>query len=79
MTTSTLHESYVPIIDVINEIDGLLQDYSLIHGAPKAVNETLTDLNYLSDTLNYLEALFGDTEHQLHLPEPAQVITYHQT
>lgn len=73
MATSPLHHSTVPIIDIVNELNILLKDYSHIHGAPKQVNETLIDLQYLSDTLSYLETLFGDLEQKLRLPEPAQV------
>lgn len=74
MTPSLLRE--VPIIDLTNELNLLFKDYSFIHDAPKCINETLTDLKYLSDTLNYLESLLGDSEHKLHMPEPAQVVCH---
>ena len=69
------HESAVLIIDLIDELNTLLNDYSYVYGVPKLVNDTLTDVEYLSDTLNYLETLFGDENHVLHLSNPAaQVI-----
>jgi hypothetical protein len=74
MTTSALRKSTVPITDLTNELNTLLNDYSHIHGAPKQVIDTLTDVEYLNSTLSYLETLFGNENHILHLPEPAQVI-----
>lgn len=72
------HESTVPIIDLLNELNTLLKDYTHVHGAPKQVHDTLSDIEYLRETLNYLETLFGngDESHVLHLPEPGQVFLF---
>ena len=75
MTAPPAHESPLPVIDLIAELDLLLKDYSLIHYAPNSISSTLIDLKYLHSTLNHLEILFGDPSHILHIPSPAQVIT----
>jgi len=69
-TTSQTDDPVIPILDVINEIDLLLSDYKAIKGAPKEVEDALTDIKYMGDTLNHLEELFGDQKFALHLPEP---------
>ena len=74
MATSALKESTVRIADLINELNTLRNDYSHIHGAPKQLIDTLTDVEYLDSTLSYLESLFGNEINVLHLPEPVEVI-----
>jgi hypothetical protein len=71
MATSPLGEREVPITDLQNELNILLKDYEFIHDAPRCINETLTDLKYLNDTLTYLESLLGDSKHKLHMQEPS--------
>ena len=71
MTMTALHDPAVPMIDLINELDLILNDYEVIHGAPKEVDATLTDIRYMKDTVNHLENLFGDEKYTLHLPEEA--------
>ena len=56
MSTSSVsfpheHESTVPIIDLLNKLNTLLKDYSHVHGAPKQVHDTLTDIEYLREAL----------------------------
>ena len=71
MAVSPSPESMINIIDLVNEINLLLKDYKHVHGAPKQVIESQTEIEYLAATASYLETLFGDENHLLHLSEPA--------
>lgn len=73
MSLTSLHEATISMISLLNEVDVLLHDYQKIEGAPKAVEDTLTDIKYMKDTLNDLEILFGDKKHTLHVPEEMYV------
>lgn len=72
----TIHsqESAIHIADLMSEITLLLNDYSLIHDAPKSLVETLTDVKYLQSTLLRLGSIFSDpspeskSETMLYLP-----------
>jgi len=67
-------ESAIHIADLMSEITLLLNDYSLIHDAPKSLVETLTDVKYLQSTLLHLGSIFSDpspeskSETMLYLP-----------